>query len=112
MAVLDPQQSSASSSPRETKSPSHLYSASVHISSLSEVDSSSINPQPWGPEGSGRWDRPSSTTGFNGTFNQQYLSPMKLVQITHEPDLSRVTYLELSINTAESSVGNFGEERL
>lgn len=43
-------------------------------------------------------------------LNQGFLSPMKLVQLTEEPDLSKVTYLELSINTSENSVGNFGKE--
>ena len=45
-------------------------------------------------------------------LNQDYLSPMKLVQLTSEPDLSRVSHLELTINTTENSVGNFGKQDL
>ncbi len=101
MAVLNPQQSTGSH-PRAVQSPSPLYSVSVHISSL--VESDSVNPQPWGPEGRGA----TGSSALRETLNQDYLSPMNLVQITQEPDLGRVTYLELSINTTGSSVGNFG----
>lgn len=104
MAVLDPQPSTGSH-PRAVQSPSPLYSASVHISSLVEVDSSTINPQPWGPEGRGA----RGNSAVRETLNQDYLSPMKLIQLTQVPDLSRVTYLELSIDTTGSSVGNFGK---
>ena len=107
MAVLDPEESAAGHQLKWT-SPSPLYSASVHISSLSEVDTSTINPQPWGPDC--RAARASKT--IKEALNQDYLSPMKLIQITQEPDLNRVTYLELSISTTESSVGNFGRYSL
>lgn len=77
-----------------------LYSASVHISSLTKATS---NPQPWRGREEGK--KPASTE----SLQQGYLSPMKLVQLTEEPDLSQVSYLELSVNTVEHSVGNFGE---
>ena len=81
---------------------SSLHSASVHISSLTQRVSV-VNPQPW--------DKQDQTGSSSTTepLNQGYLSPMKLVQLTEEPDLHRVTYLELSIDTSESSVGNFGK---
>lgn len=90
---------------QKPSSPSPLHSASVHISTLMDVNSSSINPQPWGPQGRG----PRSSSTIRETLNQDYLSPMKLIQLTQEPDLRRVTYLELSIHTTDSSVGNFGK---
>ena len=40
---------------------------------------------------------------------QDYLTPLKLVQLSGEPDLSRVAFLELSVNTTENSLGNFGK---
>ena len=76
-----------------------LHSASVHISSLTEAVS---NPQPWQGREEGR--KPASSE----VLSQDYLSPIKLVQLTTEPDLSRVSYLELTIDTTENSVGNFG----
>ena len=39
---------------------------------------------------------------------QDYLSPNKLSEITGEKDLRNVTYLDLSVNSSESSLGNFG----
>ncbi len=98
VAVLD----SVKPQPR-VKTPS-LYSASVQVTSFTDA-AMSVNPHPWssssaqGPEYSGR--------GKEG-LSQDYLSPLQLVQITGEPDLKRVTYLELSIDTTENSRGNFG----
>ena len=74
---------------------SPLHSASLHISELTE---SYNNPQP----------RRSAEDGNELTRDQEFLSPVKLMQITGEMDLNRVTYLELVINTAENSMGNFG----
>ena len=42
-------------------------------------------------------------------LSHDYLSPKKLMELTGERDLSKVTYLEFSINTLENSVGNFGK---
>lgn len=78
---------------------SSLHSASVHISSITEA---AANPEPWQARLEGR--NPTSREALN----QDYLSPIKLVQLTSEPDLSKVSYLELTINTTENSVGNFG----
>ena len=38
----------------------------------------------------------------------QSLFPLQR-ELTGQPDLSQVTYLELSINTSENSLGNFGK---
>lgn len=89
MAVLD--------CPREVEQ-YPLHCASVHISSLTQAAS---NPRPWQPKEEGR--------KLVGGETSDYLSPIKLVQLTVEPDLSRVTYLELTIDTTENSVGNFGK---
>lgn len=78
-----------------------LHSASIHISNFPEAQTAT-NPYP-----QGQGDRASAV---REPLNQGFLSPMKLVQLTEEPDLSKVTYLELSINTSENSVGNFGKE--
>jgi hypothetical protein len=91
MAVLD--------FPRQMEH-SPLHSASIHISQLTEASS---NPQPQEARDEGR-RQPMSREALS----QDYLSPMKLVQLTSEPELNRVSYLELTINTMESSVGNFG----
>lgn len=84
---------------RGTESRGSLYSASVQISSLVELTSN--NPRPWQ---AGQQSTPTTAQ----TLQQDYLSPIKLVQLTAEPDLSRVTCLHLSIDTTENSVGNFG----
>ena len=84
---------------RGTESRGSLYSASVQISSLMEQTSN--NPRPWQ---AGQQSTPTTAQ----TLQQDYLSPIKLVQLTAEPDLSRVTSLHLSIDTTENSVGNFG----
>ena len=77
--------------------PSHLHSASIHITEYWEP------PQPWGEqEGAG-------LEGKGEGPNQDYLSPQKLTELTGEDDLSKVTYLEFSVNTSENSLGNFGE---
>lgn len=77
---------------------SSLHSASIHIGSLTEASS---NPQPWQPKDEMRKHISGETSG--------YLSPIKLVQLTAEPDLSRITNLQLTIDTTEYSVGNFGK---
>ena len=82
---------------RRMKSP--LHSASIQIT---DDFADYANPQPWGPHQDER------QPGSSEVINQGYLSPLKLVQLTGEPDLSRVAYLELSINTTENSLGNFG----
>lgn len=41
-------------------------------------------------------------------LSSDYLSPKKLIELTGERDLSKVTYLEFSINTMDNSLGNFG----
>lgn len=74
-----------------------LHSASVHITDYSE----SVNPQPW--ESSGNEER-----SREGGMIQDYLSPVKLIQLSGEPDLRRITSLELTVNTMENSLGNFG----
>ena len=80
-----------------------LHSASVHISSFPEAVT---NPHPWSQD----QEQLEGEGDVRESLNQGYLSPMKLVQLTEEPDLARVSYLELSsINTSESSVGNFGK---
>lgn len=99
VAVLNPEQSRVRRARRVNKSP--LHSASVNISDFTEV---ALNPQPRGVGAS----KDGGDKPLKEPMNQDYLSPMKLVQLTEEPDLSRVTYLELSINTAENSLGNFG----
>ncbi len=43
---------------------------------------------------------------------QDYLTPMKLVQLSQEPDLTKLTFLELTVNTTENSLGDFGEQLL
>lgn len=96
MAVLD-------CSPRQVERPS-LQSASIHISYLTETASSNPRPREAGDDGR----KPMS----GEALNQEYLSPMKLVQLTSEPDLSRVSSLELTINTTENSVGNFGKQNI
>lgn len=90
MAVMD--------HPGKVEWPS-LHSASIHISSVTEA---AANPRPWQARQEG------TNTPSREALNQDYLSPIKLVQLTSEPDLSRVSYLELTINTTENSVGNFG----
>lgn len=94
MVRLEPKQSGRPEGVRPA-----LHSASIHISSFPEA----VNPQPWGQE------QADGSKAVREPLNQGYLSPMKLVQLTEEPDLSRVTYLELSISTSENSVGNFGK---
>ncbi len=79
-----------------------LHSASVHISSLAGAVS---NPQPW--QVGEDWRKPAAAS--SEALSQDYLSPIKLMQLAAEPDLSRVSYLELSIDTTENGVGNFGK---
>ena len=75
--------------------PSPLHSASVHITEFPDI----TNSQPWDVAELG-----AITRGIC----QDYLSPSKLSEITGEKDLKNVTYLDLSVNSSESSLGNFG----
>ena len=88
MSVLHP----SHRHPPEVTNP--LHSASVHITEFPEV----INPRPWEVE----------FEGLTSGFGQDYLSPRKLSKLTGESNLKNVTYLELSVNSDESSLGNFG----
>lgn len=96
MVFLDPKQPTPV---RVRVNRSSLHSASVHISSFTET---ATNPHPWETMEDG-------SKPVREPLNQNYLSPMKLVQLTEEPDLDSVTYLQLSIDTSENSVGNFGK---
>lgn len=91
--------------PPDRANKSALHSASIHISSFPDAEAV-INPQPWRQQ---QEEGSKGSKAVREPLNQGYLSPMKLVQLTEVPDLSRVTYLELSINTSENSVGNFGK---
>ena len=51
----------------------------------------------------------ASTTDGKRAAAQDYLTPLKLVQLCGEPDLSKVTFLEVAVNTTENSLGNFGK---
>ena len=89
-----------SSTPRQTL-PSRLHSASVHITGFAEL----VNPSPW------KFDLPVRAREREGDgLSHDYLSPRKLTELTGESDLSKVTYLEFSINTLENSLGNFGNQ--
>ena len=81
--------------------PSRLHSASVHITGFAEL----VNPSPW------KFDLPVRPREREGDgLSHDYLSPRKLTELTGESDLSKVTYLEFSINTLENSLGNFGNQ--
>lgn len=78
--------------PSDTANP--LHSASVHITEFPDV----VNPRPWEAE----------FGGLSQGLGQDYLSPRKLTEITGERDLKNVTYIELTVNSADNSLGNFG----
>lgn len=86
-------------------SPSALHSASVHITEVSDFS----NPHPQESGNSRRSSLDSVTEDVRTGITQDYLTPLKLMQLSQEPDLSRVTFLELSVNTTENSLGNFGK---
>ena len=89
MSVFHPSQQH----PSDNTNP--LHSASIHITEFPDV----VNPQPWEAE----------FAELSQGLGQDYLSPRKLVQTTGERDLKSVTYLELTVNSADNSLGNFGE---
>ncbi len=72
-----------------------LHSASVCITEFPDV----VNPQPWETE----------FGELSQGLGQDYLSPRKLIKITGERDLKGVTYMDLTVNSSENSLGNFGE---
>ncbi len=72
-----------------------LHSASVHIREFPGV----VNPRPWEAE----------FGGLSQGLGQDYLSPRKLIEISGERDLKSVTYMDLTVNSADNSLGNFGE---
>ncbi|XP_064392424.1 leucine-rich repeat-containing protein 56-like [Halichondria panicea] len=71
-----------------------LHSASVCITEFPDV----VNPQPWETE----------FGELSQGLGQDYLSPRKLIKITGERDLKGVTYMDLTVNSSENSLGNFG----
>ncbi len=79
--------------PSEVTNP--LHSASVYITEFPDV----VNPQPWETE----------FGELSQGLGQDYLSPRKLTKITGERDLKDVTYMDLTVNSSENSLGNFGE---
>ena len=97
----------ATFSPSRESSPRGLHSTSVHIAEISEFS----NPHPE-PNLSGNLRSasvsPSIEEDCMSPLVQDYLTPMKLVQLTREPDLMRLTFLELTVNTTENSLGDFG----
>jgi hypothetical protein len=95
---------------RRAASASPLHSASVHLTDVSSL----ANPAPVGRKG-GRTKE---------NFGEDYLSPTRLVskprvrhvavvtfaqrQLSGKRDLGQVNYLQISVNTQTSSLGNFG----
>ena len=86
----------SSSAQHTTSSP--LHSASVQITGFADL----VNPNPW------KFDLPERREKEKNDPSQDYLSPKKLVELTGESNLHKVSYLEFSINTLENSLGNFG----
>ena len=89
------------STPPRRASPSQLHSASVHITGFADF----VNPSPW------NFDLPSTSRPREKDrdgMSHEYLSPKKLTELTGEEELSKVSYLEVSLNTLENSLGNFG----
>jgi hypothetical protein len=81
--------SAVSLSPAAPTSP--LHSASVHVTDVSYL----ANPSPvrgWREE----------------SFGEHFLSPMRLRDLSGESDLSRVTFLQMSVDSQAGSLGNFG----
>jgi Leucine-rich repeat (LRR) protein len=79
---------------RRAASASPLHSASVHLTDVSSL----ANPAPVGRKG-GRTKE---------NFGEDYLSPTRLRQLSGKRDLGQVNYLQISVNTQTSSLGNFG----
>lgn len=94
---------SATFSPPRRSPSSALHCESVHITDVSDIS----NPCPSDSKGT---SSSVNATGSRPAIDQDYLTPLKLVHLSNEPDLSRVTFLELTVNTTENSLGNFGKE--
>ncbi|CAI7995442.1 Leucine-rich repeat-containing protein 56 [Geodia barretti] len=85
------QESRSAVSLRRAASASPLHSASVQVTDVSSL----ANPAPVG----GRTKE---------NFGEDYLSPTRLRQLSGKRDLGQVNYLQISVNTQTSSLGNFG----
>ncbi len=95
-------------SARVLQSARGLQSASIHITNISDFS----NPRPEHCENLRSASVSPCLEECTSPMAQDYLTPMKLVQLSQEPDLTKLTFLELTVNTTENSLGDFGEQLL